>query len=128
MMKIKKIQDLMTYVLEMARYDMDTDLRDRSRYFTALLGLAPSNESAVIDEDALEELANHAHAILCTNKPPSRDHDSNAFTLGSMSSVVQHCVNGYVPLCDWPDTQPDPTVRDTTGATEYKTKKESSAA
>lgn len=120
----QKIQDLMTYVLEMARYDMDTDLRDRSRYFTALLGLAPNNESAVIDEDALEELANRAHAILCTNKPPSRVRDGNAFTLGSLSSVMQHCVSGYVPLCDWPEIQPDPTVRDTTGDIEYKTKRE----
>ena len=37
-------QSLMQYVLEMARYDVDTDLRDRSRFVTALMGLAPSAE------------------------------------------------------------------------------------
>jgi len=34
----ENIQNLMTYVLEMARYDMDTDLRDRSRFMTSMMG------------------------------------------------------------------------------------------
>ena len=58
------VQLLMTYVLEMARYDLDTDLRDRSRFMTAIMGLAPSNEGDVdapsVDEDALSELNEHA--------------------------------------------------------------------
>jgi AP-3 complex subunit beta len=58
------VQLLMTYVLEMARYDVDTDLRDRSRFMTALMGLAPSSEgeagAAEVDEDALSELNEHA--------------------------------------------------------------------
>ena len=69
----ENIQCLMTYILEMARYDADTDLRDRSRFMTALMGLAPSNEDegqgegnghtgtgAGVDEDALSELNEHA--------------------------------------------------------------------
>ena len=62
----ERVQLLMTYVLEMSRYDSDTDLRDRSRFMTALMGLAPSNEGddgaggSRIDEDALAELAEHA--------------------------------------------------------------------
>ena len=50
----ENVQSLATYVLEMARYDTDTDLRDRSRFMTAMMGLAPSNEaneSAEVDED-----------------------------------------------------------------------------
>jgi hypothetical protein len=39
------IQQLMTYVLEMSRYDCDCDLRDRARFMTAMMGLAPSNET-----------------------------------------------------------------------------------
>ena len=38
----------MTYVLEMSRYDMDTDLRDRARFMTAMMGLAPSSENEVM--------------------------------------------------------------------------------
>jgi AP-3 complex subunit beta len=56
----ENVQSLMTYVLEMSRYDLDTDLRDRSRFMTALMGLAPSNENegtgeaSAVDEEALE--------------------------------------------------------------------------
>lgn len=41
----ENVQNLMTYILEMARYDLDTDLRDRSRFMTALMGLAPSADA-----------------------------------------------------------------------------------
>jgi AP-3 complex subunit beta len=58
----EKIQLLMTYILEMSRYDTDTDLRDRSRFMTALMGLAPSSssDSHSANEDALAELNEHA--------------------------------------------------------------------
>ena len=34
------------------------------------------------------------------------------FTFGSLSSIVGHNAPGYEPLVPWPDTQPDPTIRD----------------
>ena len=73
----ENVQNLMTYVLEMARYDTDTDLRDRSRFVTALMGLAPSTETeaegggaapAAVDEQALELLAEHAMGIMLAPK------------------------------------------------------------
>ena len=70
----EKVQTICMYILEMSRYDVDTDLRDRSRFMTALLGLVPSNDNAseehnngqngnsgVSTEDALAELNEHAH-------------------------------------------------------------------
>ena len=47
----ENVQNLMTYVLEMSRYDIDTDLRDRSRFMTALMGLAPSADTPQAGED-----------------------------------------------------------------------------
>jgi hypothetical protein len=60
-----KVQLLMTYVLEMARYDVDTDLRDRARFMTALMGLAPAASddaggASAMDENSLAELAEHS--------------------------------------------------------------------
>lgn len=76
------VQLLMTYVLEMARYDVDTDLRDRSRFMTALMGLAPSSEgdanAAEVDEDALSELNEHA-------KSTSHLHNCRLFTFLNIS-------------------------------------------
>eukprot|EP01036_Dinobryon_divergens_P008769 gene8769-11737_t len=51
----------MTYVLEMARYDPDTDIRDRVCFVTASMGLAPSEEGG--NEDTLEALSEHAKGI-----------------------------------------------------------------
>ncbi len=74
----EKVQSICMYILEMSRYDVDTDLRDRSRFMTALLGLVPSNDdnnneennngqnghSGMSTEDALAELNEHAHGTL----------------------------------------------------------------
>eukprot|EP00602_Paraphysomonas_sp_CaronLab_P012338 CAMPEP_0185043098 /NCGR_PEP_ID=MMETSP1103-20130426/42718_1 /TAXON_ID=36769 /ORGANISM="Paraphysomonas bandaiensis, Strain Caron Lab Isolate" /LENGTH=1035 /DNA_ID=CAMNT_0027583241 /DNA_START=446 /DNA_END=3553 /DNA_ORIENTATION=- len=116
------VQSLMTYVLEMTRYDTDIDLRDRSRFMTAMMGLAPSSGSGNdegINEQALEELAQHAEGILLAPKLPPMtlqgpvDIDGlPRFILGSLSSIVGHQASGYMPIVQWPDVQPDSTVRD----------------
>ena len=118
------VQNLMTYVLEMARYDVDTDLRDRSRFMTALMGLAPADNgdggpAVTVDEDALEELSEHARGIMLAPKLPPvtllgfADIDGKPnFNIGSLSSLVGHHVAGYEPLAGWPSVLPDATVRD----------------
>lgn len=77
----ESVQTICMYILEMSRYDVDTDLRDRSRFMTALLGLVPSsdnhdeegqsniNSNGVSNEDALAELNEHAHGTfqMCNN-------------------------------------------------------------
>lgn len=52
------MQSLASFVLEMARFDLSHDLRDRARFMTAMLGLATADEG--VDEAAL--LALHAKA------------------------------------------------------------------
>ena len=112
------VQAMMTYVLEMARYDLDFDLRDRSRFLTAMMGLAPP--SSVVDENALELLSQHAEAILLAPKLPPLTLQGPVdleglphFTLGSLSSVVGHYAKGYTPIASWStDPETDPHLRD----------------
>lgn len=47
----KRVQSLASFVLEMARFDLSHDLRDRARFMTAMLGLATADEG--VDEAAL---------------------------------------------------------------------------
>jgi hypothetical protein len=120
----ENVQNLMTYVLEMARYDLDTDLRDRSRFMTAMMGLAPTGDQAEasenkVDEEALEELSERANGIILAAKLPpvtllgSVDVEGLPnFNLGSLSSLVGHYASGYEPIAQWPNVQPDPNVRD----------------
>ena len=87
------------------------------------MGLAPSNEgegeSTAIDEDALEELNEHAMGIMLSPKLPpvtllgSVDVEGLPnFNVGSLSSLMGHYLSGYEPLAAWPFVQPDPNVRD----------------
>ena len=82
----ERIQSLMTYVLELARYDTDTDLRDRARFMTAMVGLAPSSEGdgqTKVDEAALAELAEHAKvSALLLNSHGSIEHFLTGHSLG----------------------------------------------
>jgi vesicle coat complex subunit len=117
----ENVQTMMTYVLEMARYDSDFDFRDRARFMTAIMGLAPS---ALVDENALELLSHHAEAILLAPKLPPLTLQGPVdleglphFTLGSLSSVVGHYAKGYSPIAPWPETETDPRVRDVTRET-----------
>jgi AP-3 complex subunit beta len=97
----ENVESLMTYVLEMARYDMDTDLRDRSRFMTALMGLAPSNDSegssepSPVDEVALEELSEHAMGIMLAPKLPP------VTLLGTVDVEVTKCQSMVTYLVDY---------------------------
>ena len=125
------IQGLMTYVLEMARYDVDIDLRDRTRFMTAMMGLTSlsvnqgdvtgSGERRTVESEAanLTELSSHSMKILLASKlPPVTLHqptlleDVPDFEIGSLSAMVGHSADGYVPIPNWPETQLQPHVRE----------------
>lgn len=119
------IQSLMTYVLEMSRYDTNTDLRDRARFMTAIMGLAPAEDqdddpaTVAANEAALATLAEHAKAIVLAPKLPpvtllgSADIEGIPnFTVGSLSAMVGHNVAGFEAIPAWPVVQPDASVRD----------------
>lgn len=117
------VQLLMTYVLEMSRYDLNTDLRDRARFMTSMMGLAPASESEENpeDESALAELADHAKTIMLAPKLPpvtllgSVDFEGLPnFNIGSLSALVGHYVSGFENIMNWPEHQPDSSVRDST--------------
>jgi len=121
----EKVQLLATYVLEMARYDPDTDVRDRSRLMTALMGLAPStadadgNDVSTVDEDALAVFSEHAAKIMLAGKLPpvtamvtAFDSDgSSDYYVGSLSSVVNHNAVAYIHIAAWAEVMV-PSVRD----------------
>lgn len=106
---IEAVGLLMTYVLDLARYDKNYDLRDRARMLRALM---------LGDEDMRER----ARAMLLAVKPPPMPaHNSTAglpgsgsveFALGSLSHMVGHLAKGYVPLSPWQEDPPDSSIRD----------------
>ena len=136
------IQCIMTYILELSRYDNNTDLRDRSRALTALMGLVPSVEGATgegekggggsgtqgsgqqgIDEEALRQLGVHTKAILINTKPPpiaslttttstATAGGAERFRFGSLSSMLGYTVPSHSSLPSWHTGPVDTTLRE----------------
>ena len=92
------VQPLLKYILELSRYDRNTDLRDRTRYFTALLGLAPAGLERP-DEQALTSLRGRAKGIALAPKLPPLTltgdvalEGASTLMIGSLSAMVGHQV------------------------------------
>ena len=119
------VQSLMMYIVECARYDTSTDLRDRSRVITAIMGMVPSTENgegaafSSATEDALEELTAHAKSILLGNKPISQPShcyvNLETFpypTIYSLSAQIDHLLPGYIEMPPWALENSDSKARD----------------
>uniref|UniRef100_H2Z3B4 AP-3 complex subunit beta n=1 Tax=Ciona savignyi TaxID=51511 RepID=H2Z3B4_CIOSA len=102
-----KTKLLAQYVLQLGKYDQSYDIRDRSRFIRHLI--MPSSELAN------GQIHKHAKKILLAPKPapvlesPFKGRD--AYQLGSLSHAINAEANGYQKLPDFPETQPDPSVR-----------------
>lgn len=105
----EKISLLYQYVLTLARYDTNYDIRDRARFFRTILYNPKGNVTA---------LAQRANDIIYGQKSASTTlqstfHDRSRFAISSLSHLVNHFAFGYEPLPEFPEKQPDPTVRKT---------------
>ncbi|CAI5718546.1 unnamed protein product [Peronospora destructor] len=98
----RTIQLLLQYVIELCKFDMDYDVRDRARLIRAAL----SGDASIVNP----------HKLFASKKPaPVIGYDDEAktrFTLGSLSNVVRHSVPGYLSLPKWRSTRPDRSLRD----------------
>eukprot|EP00124_Ichthyophonus_hoferi_P004040 Ihof_evm1s401 gene=Ihof_evmTU1s401 len=95
---------LMDYILTLAKYDVNYDIRDKGRMLRVLLF---SETSPLLKEKALE--------LLTSSKPVPKWVDPNlsrgVYTLGSLSHVLNTSLVGYQPLSDFPLVAPDPKPR-----------------
>eukprot|EP00026_Physarum_polycephalum_P001606 Phypoly_transcript_01608.p1 GENE.Phypoly_transcript_01608~~Phypoly_transcript_01608.p1 ORF type:complete len:1062 (+),score=136.00 Phypoly_transcript_01608:71-3256(+) len=96
---------IFVYVLELAKFDLNYDIRDRARLMRVIL----------LDKDnKVPSLHSHARELFVNQKPaPSiaSASDRQRFMLGSLSHIVQHSTLGYQALPDFPTQAPDPSVR-----------------
>lgn len=104
------LNSLNQYLLNLARYDTDYDVRDRARFLRALT--IPSQE----EKPGLNQLKEHLKTILLSNKEPavieSEVQSASEYNIGSLSLLAHQPLPGYEPLPDFPQEQPDASVRD----------------
>jgi AP-3 complex subunit beta len=96
---------LVQYVLNLAKYDQNYDIRDRSRYLRTL----------IFQNEKCPTFAKHLKKIVLVSKPApvlqSIYKDSDQYQLSTLSHAISSRVNGYSELPDFPLEAPDPTVR-----------------
>lgn len=94
---------LFQYIVNMAKFDMNYDLRDRARVLRVVIATSKA-----------PTLKQNAATLICSEKPApdvANISHPDTFALGSLSHIVNHTAFGYQPLGDWPDEIPDPSVR-----------------
>ncbi|CAG8508232.1 2712_t:CDS:10 [Ambispora gerdemannii] len=129
------IKLLFQYILNLARYDLDYDIRDRARLLRGLILLDGNKENSNYGEENLEEKNESKSAILTDNlkkillgekEAPIEESPSvgrDRFIIGSMSLVLNHSIPGYEALPDWPSEKPDGSFRDSSQDESYKRSK-----
>ena len=103
----EQTQLLAQYIFNLAKYDMDYDLRDRARFMRAFVFPQQGQENNCIIK--------HSKKIFLAPKPApvsvSRFKDREAYQLGSMSHYLNSRAPGYQDLPEYPETAPSPSVR-----------------
>ncbi|CDH59483.1 ap-3 complex subunit beta-1 [Lichtheimia corymbifera JMRC:FSU:9682] len=105
------INALNQYVLNLARYDTNYDLRDRARFLRVLSTPQPEEN----DTPGVQALKAHVKDILFADKQaPSVENGEGTteYTVGTLSLLAHQPLPGYEALPDYPEEQPDPSVRD----------------
>jgi len=105
-----KIEQLLKYVLNMAKYDLDYDLRDRSR----LMIVACSETSTLRGAVGMAKTKKTGTGSTSTY---GAIHVASSFCVGSLSDLVGHKVHGYSALSEWRRAPLDASVRDVPTAT-----------
>lgn len=117
---------LMTsYLFNLARYDAEYDIRDRSRFLHGLLrGIKPTssetNGDATPGSDSDEEemsgvvLRREQLKVILFGSRPLADEVSGKqeFGVGSMSRAIGKRLSGYADVPEWTDDPTDGSIRD----------------
>uniref|UniRef100_A0A671S1Z1 AP-3 complex subunit beta n=1 Tax=Sinocyclocheilus anshuiensis TaxID=1608454 RepID=A0A671S1Z1_9TELE len=101
----KQTKLLTQYVLNLAKYDQNYDIRDRARFIRQLI--VPTDKSGALNKYAKKLFLALKPAPVLESPFKDRDH----FQLGSLSHLLNAKAAGYQELPDWPESAPDPSVR-----------------
>lgn len=112
----KQTKLLCQYVFNLAKYDQNYDIRDRSRFLRQLI--LPGEKGGA--------LAKYSKKIFLHTKPApvleSKFKDRDQFQLGTLSHILNTRATGYQELPEWPEVAPDTTVRNIELPTPWETK------
>jgi len=119
----QKLAPLFKYVMDLCKYDVSFDLRDRARLLRALffkkrkesVAASPSTggSDAVVDNTEVKEMLKQVLQI--QNPPavlPQQFHERDTLQIGTLSHLVKKPIEGYSPLPQFPAASTPASVRD----------------
>jgi len=119
-----RVMEILRYILQLAKYDVNYDIRDRARLVRLMLFAE--------DGEKVSEIRKNAKSLFLSEKPvpafESVTDICSGFLLGTLSHVIHDTAPGYRPLEDFPEEAPDPTTRNPPAVTQEPEKEEFSAA
>lgn len=117
----ERLKMLINYIFNLAKYDLNYDVRDRGRFLRQLINdremakkilLVPKlvpNVSQRAERFVYQDASQPTTNALVTKLANSVD--SARFRIGTLSHFLGKKTSEYEELPDWPQVQPDPTVR-----------------
>lgn len=103
-----RVLEILRYVLQLAKYDQNYDVRDRARLLRRLL-------LTETDPARWDDVRRAARTLFMTEKPvPAFESVSDlsaGYVLGTLSHIIHDVAPGYRPLDDFPEVAPDPAAR-----------------
>lgn len=105
---------LCQHIFNMARYDVNYDIRDRARFLKPFI--FSKNPNSILFKNAKNIFLSTKPAPQLESKYTGRE----SYQLGSMSHYLNMRVNGYLPLPDYPTTAPDSNVRNVESPSEQR--------
>ncbi|XP_077239011.1 protein affected trafficking 2 [Tasmannia lanceolata] len=97
-------QRLLSYVLELAKYDLDYDIRDRARFVSKLVSFHTASQCQGEGTPYLPENADLRHELAgrvfngTTKSTFDTPNNFRFYLPGSLSQIVLHAAPGYEPL------------------------------
>ena len=93
------------YLLELAKYDLEFDIRDKARMLRGLLL-----------DSACPEIKGGHEALFLSKREWCQERggmfERGEFTINTLSHAVGHTVTGYEPIPDFPEDVPDSSIRE----------------
>ncbi|RWS11190.1 AP-3 complex subunit beta-2-like protein [Dinothrombium tinctorium] len=105
----ERIKLLVNYIFNLAKYDLNYDVRDRGRFYKQLLVNCDVDNGLTLAKRIL--MAPKAN-LKIDNVSESNNLDCpSKFRMGTLSHFLNKRVPGYEELPNFPEIQPDPSVR-----------------
>ncbi|XP_015794283.1 AP-3 complex subunit beta-2 [Tetranychus urticae] len=102
-----RIKALVNYVFNLAKYDVNYDVRDKGRFLKGLINACETEEGKKLTKRILMS----PKVSLQSDQTESFVEYSSKFRIGTLSHFLDKKVSGYEELPDFPTEQPDTSVR-----------------